>query len=110
MILLRRFVAGVLLVYASISVAQERPIPDTAKRGVVRHVAGMTVSIDGSAKPLSPAASIRDQRNFIVVPTALPAEGTMSRYTVDVDGQVLRVWLLTPEEIARPEKQPDGGG
>ncbi len=109
MTLLNRFVAGALLVYASASGAQERPIPDTAKRGVIRHLNGMAVSIDGVSAQLSPAASIRGPQNFIVVPSALPAEGAVARFTLDDSGQVLRVWLLTPEEIARPIKSRAGG-
>ncbi|MSQ70864.1 MAG: hypothetical protein EXR27_06185 [Betaproteobacteria bacterium] len=87
-----------------------RSIPDAAKRGVIRPVGGMVVSIDGVTALLSPAARIRDQQNLIIVPSALPSEGATARYDIDVDGQVQRVWLLTPEEMARPEKSKSGGG
>jgi len=37
----------------------------------------------------------------------LPREGAWAAYNLDRDGQVFRVWLLTPDELARP--RPGGG-
>ena len=83
------------------AVAQERTIPAAAKRGFLKHVQEALVSVDGASARLAPGATIRDQRNFIVVPTALPREGAWADYVVDGDGLIYRVWLLTPEEQMR---------
>ena len=91
---------------ASRALAQGRPIPDDSKRGVISHVEGMVVSVDGKNLILAPGANIRDRNNFIIVPTALPPGGALADYTVDPSGQVFRVWLLTEDEARRPKKKP----
>lgn len=80
--------------------AQLRAIPGEAKRGEIRHVQDMIVSIDGARQRLAPGAQIRDPDNRIVLPAALPA-GAPVRYLVDAQGQVHRVWILTPAEAAK---------
>ena len=80
--------------------AQLRTIPAEAKAGQIRHVHDMTVSINNVQQQLSPGAQIRDPDNRIVVPTALPA-GAQVKYLVDAQGQVHRVWILTPAEAAK---------
>lgn len=82
--------------------AQFRQIPDTALRGMIRHVQSLMVSIDGTPISLSPGANIRDTNNLIIVPTALPPAGALADYLLDVNGQIHRVWLLTPQEAAIP--------
>jgi hypothetical protein len=93
---------AIVLACARPAAAQERTIPAEAKRGHVMHVQGALVSVNGASARLAPGATIRDQRNLIIVPTALPREGAWADYLEDRDGQIFRVWLLTPEESARP--------
>ena len=93
------------LLLASGAFAQLRTIPDEAKRGSIRHVREMLVAIDGNEMLLSPSATIRDRLNLIIVPSALPAFDVEADYIVDANGQVLRVWLITPEEAARPRQR-----
>ena len=81
--------------------AQTRPIPQDARRGYLRHVQEMAVTVDGNPMMLAPGASIRDQKNLIVVPAALPRAGAWVDYLVDRNGQIFRIWLLTPQELAR---------
>ncbi len=85
--------------------AQLRAIPEDAKRGQMRHLQEMIVEIDGKPARLAPGASIRGVSNMIVLPTALPP-GSLVKYTVDPQGMVMRVWILTPEEAARPDPKP----
>lgn len=82
--------------------AQFRSLPPEAKRGLIRHVEAMDVAIDGKRQRLAPGAQIRDAHNMIVLPAALPAEA-LAKYLVDAQGNVTRVWLLSPEEAARPD-------
>ena len=86
--------------------AQLRSIPDAAKRGQLRFVREMIVDIDGTQARLSPGAQIRNTDNRIVLPTALPQDALLVKYLVDASGQVHRVWILTQEEAAKPDKKP----
>ena len=104
-----RRVAYLLIVAALLAasvLAQTRPIPDAARRGYIRHVQEMAVTVDGNPMRLAPGSSVRDRNNLIIVPVAMPREGAWADYIVDGNGQILRVWLLTPEERARPRKRP----
>jgi hypothetical protein len=86
------------------ALAQVRTIPDAAKRGEMRHVQEMVVAVDGAAQHLSPGAQVRDAANRIIVPSAIP-EGSLVKYLLNDAGQVHRVWILTPQEAAKPEKR-----
>ena len=88
------------------AMAQVRQIPDDAKRGNIVHVQDIMVKIDGQSMRLSPGAQIRSQANLIIVPMSLPP-GALVKYTLDRMGQIYRVWLLTPEEAAAPDKKPE---
>ena len=89
--------------------AQNRPTPIAAdaRRGVIRHVEAMAVTVDGRAMQLAAGAQVRNQQNLIIVPVTIPRGGAWAAYKLDRDGQIFRVWLLTPDEIARPS--PEGG-
>ena len=97
------------LLLATAVVAQTRtsPIPENSRRGYIRHVEEMAVIVDDKAMQLAAGATIRNQQNLIVVPVTIPREGAWADYVMDNDGQILRVWLLTPDELARPK--PGGG-
>ncbi|TMH42361.1 MAG: hypothetical protein E6H56_05520 [Betaproteobacteria bacterium] len=84
--------------------AQTRPspIPQDSRRGYIRHVQEMAVTVDDKAMQLAAGAVIRDQQNLIIVPVTIPREGAWAAYNLDRDGQIFRVWLLTPGEVARP--------
>lgn len=87
------------------AMAQSRSIPDSAKRGYIVHIEGAIVEINGERMRLSPGAQIRDQDNRIIMPMSVPG-GTLVKYTLDSLGQIHRVWVLTPEEAAAPDKTP----
>ncbi len=82
--------------------AQNRPIPADAKRGEIRHLQEMLVAINGERMRLAPGAQIRDATNLIVLPTALPRDALV-KYLRDAQGDVTRVWILTPQEAAQPD-------
>ena len=101
--MIRTFLTFVLFALAAgAAQAQLRTIPAEAKRATLSHVQGMTVELDGKRTNLAAGAQIRDGRNMIVLPTALPA-GMLVKYTLDVHGQVWRVWILSPQEAAQPD-------
>ena len=99
----RRFlIALVLASAATVANAQFRSIPENAKRATMTHVAGMTVEMNGNRVLLASGAQIRDSRNLIVVPAALPPR-SLVKYQVDSQGQIWRIWILSPEEAAQPD-------
>ena len=97
------------LLWAVWVLAQTRPspIPQDSRRGYIRHVQEMAVTVDDKAMQLAAGAVIRDRQNLIIVPVTIPREGAWAAYNLDRDGQIFRVWLLTPDELARPG--PEGG-
>ncbi|HTF14927.1 MAG TPA: hypothetical protein VK643_09680 [Burkholderiales bacterium] len=97
-----------VLLWAVPVLAQTRPtpIPQDSRRGYILHVEQMAVTVDGKAMQLAPGAIIRDQQNLIIVPVTMPRRGAWAAYNLNRDGQILRVWLLTPDELTRP--RPEG--
>ena len=103
---MKRSAAFLLLTgLASAAFAQLRTLPQDAERGEIRHVQGMTVTIDGTERQLAPGAQIRDAANLIIVPTAIPSEGAAAKYRLGADGAVRQVWILSPKEAAEPDKR-----
>jgi len=96
-----RLLAILLCALSAQAQAQARNIPEQAKDGELSHLQDMIVSINGVAVRLAPGAQFRDSSNRIIVPTALPA-GAQVKYVVNGEGHVRRVWILTPEEAAKP--------
>ena len=66
----------------------------------MRHEQDMIVQIDGRFAQLAPGAQIRDIENRVVLPVMVPP-GSWVKYTVDREGLVDRVWILSPLEAAR---------
>ena len=94
-----------VLVLPAAALAQVRQIPDSAKRGNIVHIQETVVEIDGEPLRLSAGAQIRSRDNLFIVPMSLP-RGAPVKYTLDGSGQLHRVWVLTPEETAAPDKKP----
>src|SRR5258708_24473618 len=93
------------LLWAASGLAQTRPspIPQDSKRGYIRHVQEMAVTVDDKAMQLAAGAIIRDQRNLIIVPVTIPREGAWAAYNLDREGQISRVGLLSPSRRGRPQ-------
>jgi len=101
--MIRNLVFGLAICFAAGAAhAQFRTIPADAKRGTMNHVQGMTVEIDGKAVQLAAGAQIRDDRNMIVVPSAV-RPGVLIKYLPDAQGQLARIWILSPQEAAQPD-------
>ena len=99
----RHFLIALSLACAALAApAQMRAIPADAKRATMTHVAGMTVELNGQRVLLATGAQIRDNRNLIVVPAALPPN-SLVKYQVDSQGQIWRIWILSAEEAAQPD-------
>jgi hypothetical protein len=90
------------LLLAAAALAQPRSFPTDAQRGYIQHVQEMAVTLNGIQATLAPGALIRNRKNLIIVPTALPSAGAWAAYVLDRNGQIFRVWLLTREEQSQP--------
>ncbi len=80
------------------AVAEDRAFPPEAKRGRMTPGYFPDIILDGKARRLSPAARIFNQDNLVEVPAALRGSDIVVNYTQNADGDIDRVWLLTPEE------------
>ena len=87
-----------------------RAIPESASFGELKGVANGQISIGAYVYRLAPGAQIRGTDNLIRVPDVFAAVtgGVPVRYQVDVNGDVIRVWILSATEYANlnPRKIP----
>jgi len=98
---MRCWLAAILLALpAALAMAQLRTLPAHAAHGKIRHLQDMVVQIDGKQARLARGAQVRDAHNRILVPTAIPA-GSLVRYTINPQGEIAAVWLLTAHEAAQ---------
>lgn len=87
------------------ALADERVFPPEAKRGRLTPGYFPDITLDGKPRRLSPAARIFNQDNLIEVPAALRGSDIVVNYTQNADGDIDRVWLLTPEEARQKPQQ-----
>jgi hypothetical protein len=99
--LLAIFVTALLLM-GGIAHAQMRTIPANAKRATVgqEQYALPYISLNGTRVKLAPGGVIYDQNNRTIVHNALP-QGAAVGYTLDMNGDVARIYILTPQEQAQ---------
>ncbi|WP_332855170.1 hypothetical protein [Duganella sp. S19_KUP01_CR8] len=97
-----RFCALLMAGLLSLSaLAFERPFPANALRGKMTPGYFPDVSIDGKPRQLSPAARIFNRDNMIEMPAGLRGSDIVVNYTVDFQGFIDRIWILTAEEAAQ---------
>jgi hypothetical protein len=100
----RALSVGALLLVLSLSqaVLAGRILPPEARRGVLQDSAYPMLKISGTAYRLAPGAKIFDQFNRIAMPNSVPVPSNVV-YTIDTNGDLAKVWLLTPEEQSQLE-------
>ncbi|MFA9439081.1 hypothetical protein ACDA63_05530 [Uliginosibacterium sp. sgz301328] len=89
----------VLLLSAAALSAQARiyPIAADAQRADMEVTGNGIVSLNGKAYNLSPAAQIRDANDRLLLTQSMSGKYPV-RVTFDGQGNVIRVWVLSPEE------------
>jgi hypothetical protein len=98
----RRFLAAFLSTFIALQAsAFDRAFPQTAKRGTMSPGAYPSIVVDGETRSLSTAARVWNAENLIQVPASLQSSGVAINYTENEQGEVDRVWVLTPEEASR---------
>ena len=98
--MIRALIFAACLLACSIAAAQMRAIPGEAKRAEIRHLQDRVVELNGARARLSPGAQVRDAENRLIVPTAIPPYALV-KYLLDAQGEVRRVWILSPAEAAQ---------
>ena len=85
------------------ALAQWREFPDDAPRGYLAPstVRGQMI-LDKKEIRLSPGIQIRDQDNVIIWPEMVKKDAIV-KYKLE-DTYLHRVWILTPQEIAQPDR------
>ena len=102
--MLRILILAMGLAASLAAMAQGRPIPPEARRGQFEHVQETTIRMSGKSMRLASGAQIRDPSNRIIQPTAVPPR-VLVKYTLDGEGYVHRVWILTQQEAAQRDKR-----
>lgn len=77
-----------------------RSIPPQARSAKMGAPYADRVALNGKPYHLAAGVQIRDARNLIVLPISMRdlPDGINVRYLLDVNGDVSRIWMLTPEE------------
>ena len=83
------------------ALAIDRPFPANILRGKMTPGYFPDVKIDGVARHLAPAARIFNRDNLIEMPAAVRGADIVVNYTVDMNGDIDRIWILTAEEAAQ---------
>ena len=81
----------------------QRQFTSKALRGELVFGAPPEVTLNGKPARLAPGARVRDANNLIQLPAALAGRKAIVNYTLELEGQLLDVWILTAQEAA---KQP----
>jgi hypothetical protein len=85
--------------------ALDRPFPASTKRGEMTPALHPAIVIEGKTRQLSPGARIWNEDNLIQMPASLRGTNFVVNYTENEQGEIDRVWILTPDEARRPLAQ-----
>ena len=95
-------IAATFFVCASAAVAQAaRNFPATALRGEIVVTAPPELLLNKRPARLAPGARMRAVDNMLVMSGAAVNQRLVVNYTLDLQGQLLEVWILNPTELAR---------
>jgi hypothetical protein len=81
--------------------AQQRSFPQNALRGALVVATPQEATLNGQPARLAPGLRIRGQNNMLEMSGPLLGSKLLVHYTLDMQGLVDKVWILTPEEAAR---------
>ena len=100
LLLLLAFSCSILLPAAHAQFIQQRFLPANGERGTIGAPQEYpTVQINNRLLRLAPGARIYDQNNRTIVHAHLPP-GASAFYARESNGNILRIYILTDQEIA----------
>ncbi|MGS0743690.1 hypothetical protein ACVBEF_17995 [Glaciimonas sp. GG7] len=82
--------------------AIDRSFPPATLRGNMTITAYPTIVMDQTKIQLSPGSRIWGQNHLTQIPVSLGSSSYLVNYTKNVQGDVDRVWILTPDEAKQP--------
>ena len=81
--------------------AQQRNFPPQALRGALVIQAPPEALLNDGPARLAPGARIRGQDNMLQMSASLVGARLLVHYTLDPQGLIRDVWILTPQEASR---------
>ena len=89
-----------LLCAASAPALAQRTFSAATLRGEVVVTLAPDVLLNGKPARLAPGARIRAANNMMALSGELAGMRLLVHYTLDLQGQILNMWVLTPQEAA----------
>jgi hypothetical protein len=100
------FLSAALALGAAVQAGAERYFPADAKRGDLKAFSYPDMKIGDRVYRLAPGGKIYNPLNMIVMPDSSQMSAGPVMYTVDFNGHLSAIWLLTAEE-AKLHPLPD---
>jgi len=96
----KRWIVFIVSLFFVAAVHAGRILPPAAQLGELKAADYPYVKIGDNVLKLAPGARIFNTENRTILPNLLPTAATVF-YQLDLSGQVVNLWLATPEEAAR---------
>jgi hypothetical protein len=95
---IRLLMIFLLATLAFSAMAVERDFPATTLRGKMIITDYPNVTMSGNALRLSPGSRIWNTQQLTQIPSSLGSDTYRVNYTLNMQGDIDRVWILTPDE------------
>jgi hypothetical protein len=91
----------IMSLIATPSAALDRLFPPNANRGELKAHDYPFFKIGSRSYRMSAGGRIFSQQNLIIMPVSLQQQTAQIMYSIDINGQLSAIWLLTPPEAAK---------
>ncbi|AIY43281.1 putative GTPase [Collimonas arenae] len=98
---IRLLILFLLATLAFSAMAIERDFPATTLRGNMTITDYPNVTMNGNVLRLSPGSRIWNTQQLTQIPSSLGSDTYRVNYTVDMQGDIDRVWILSPDEASQ---------
>jgi len=98
---IRLLIIFLLATLAFSAIAAERDFPVSTLRGKLTITNYPNVTMSGNTLRLSPGSRIWNTQQLTQIPNSLGADTYLVNYTLNAQGDIDRVWILTPDEASQ---------
>lgn len=106
---IRLLMIFLLATLAFSAMAAERDFPASTLRGKLAITDYPNVTMNGNVLRLSPGSRIWNAQQLTQIPNSLGTDTYLVNYTLNTQGDIDRVWVLTPDEASQKiETQRNG--
>ncbi|SFI20451.1 hypothetical protein SAMN04515618_113124 [Collimonas sp. OK307] len=106
---IRLLMIFLLATLAFSAMAAQRDFPASTLRGKLIITDYPNVTVSGNALRLSPGSRIWNTEQLTQIPNSLGTDTYLVNYTLNPQGDIDRVWILTPDEASQKiETQRNG--